>query len=141
MVTALDDRAAELAADPRADAAGYTERLRSYLQDHPSFFGNAAVLLDRSGAVITSPYVYRTADDYATTDLATPSYNIEAQEWFTDPLAANAGGWTDPYFDAGGGDVWMITRSVPVRDSEGIFVIITTDLVVDPPSRERLALR
>ena len=85
--------------------------------------------------------MYRTADDYATTDLATPSYNIEAQEWFTDPLAANAGGWTDPYFDAGGGDVWMITRSVPVRDSEGIFVIITTDLVVDPPSRERLALR
>ena len=31
-------------------------------------------------------------------------------------------------------DVWMITRSVPVRDSEGMFVIITTDLVVDAPS-------
>ena len=37
VVTALDHLAAELAADPRADAAGYTERLRSYLQDHPSF--------------------------------------------------------------------------------------------------------
>ncbi len=80
MVTALDHLAADLTADPRADAAGYTERLRSYLQGHPSFVGSAAVLLDRSGAVITSPYVYRTTDGYATTDLATPSYDIEAQE-------------------------------------------------------------
>ncbi len=27
----------------------------------------------------------------------------------------------------------MVTRSVPVRDAEGIFAIITTDLVVDAP--------
>ena len=30
-----------------------------------------------------------------------------------------------------GGEVRMITRSVPVRDAEGIFAIITTGLVVD----------
>ena len=35
-------------------------------------------------------------------------------------------------------DVWMITRSVPVRDSEGMFVIITTDLVVDAPAGDVL---
>ena len=29
----------------------------------------------------------------------------------------------------------MITRSVPVRDAEGIFAIITTDLPVDAPTR------
>ncbi|WP_428098876.1 hypothetical protein [Candidatus Rariloculus sp.] len=29
----------------------------------------------------------------------------------------------------------MITRSVPVRDSEGVFAIITTDLPVDAPNR------
>lgn len=134
VVAALDDLAAELAADPPPDLAGYSERLRSYLEDHPAFFGSAAALLDRSGAVIASPYVYRTDDGYATTDLATPSYNIEAQEWFTAPLAANAGVWTEPYFDAGGGNVWMITRALPIEDSEGTFLIITTDLVVDPPA-------
>ena len=80
-------------------------------------------------------HVYRTADGYATTDLAVPSYNIEAQDWFTAPLAANAGVWTAPYFDAGGGEIWMITRSVPVRDAEGIFAIITTDLPVEAPTR------
>ena len=29
----------------------------------------------------------------------------------------------------------MITRSVPVRDAEGVFAIITTDLPVDAPTR------
>ncbi len=124
-----------LVADRPADAAAYTERLQAYLEVHPAFFGSAAVLLDRSGAVITSPYVYRTDDGYATKDVAVPSYNIEAQDWFTATLAANAGVWTDAYFDAGGGDIWMITRSVPVRDDEGIFAIITTDLAVDAPTR------
>lgn len=43
--------------------------------------------------------------------------------------------WTDPYFDSGDGEVWMITRSVPVRDAEGIFAVITTDPVVGVPTR------
>ena len=116
MVAALDTLVAELIADRPADAAAYTERLRAYLEAHPAFFGSAVALLDRSGTVVTSPSVYRTADGYATTNLAVPSYNIEAQGWFTVPLAANAGIWTDPYFDAGGGEIWMITRSVPVRE-------------------------
>ena len=93
------------------------------------------MLLDRSGAVIASPYVYRTSEGYESKDLATPTYQIEAQDWFTAPLAAEAGVWTDPYFDEGGGDVWMVTRSLPVSDDEGTFVVITTDLGVEEPSR------
>ena len=53
----------------------------------------------------------------------------------TAPLAAGAGVWTDPYFDAGGGEIWMITRSVPVRDAGGVFAIVTTDLPVDEPAQ------
>ncbi len=82
-----------------------------------------------------SPYVYRTATGYATLDLAVPSYNIETQSWVTAPLAANASVWTDPYFDAGGGEIWMITRSVPARDAEGVFALVTTDLPVDAPAQ------
>ena len=82
-----------------------------------------------------SPYVYRTADGYATLDLAVPSYNIELQDWVRVPLAANTGVWTVPYFDAGGGEIWMVTRSVPVRDAEGVFALITTDLPVEDPGQ------
>ena len=135
VVAALDTLAVELAEDRPADAAGYAERLQTYLEAHPSFFGSAAALLDGSGSVIASPYVHRTADGYASLDLAVPAYDVEGQDWFTAPLAQNAGIWTDPYFDAGGGEVWMITRSVPVRDAAGVFAIVTTDLVVDSSSR------
>ena len=116
------------------DAAAYTERLRTYLDAHPAFYGSAAALLDDDGRVTVSPYVYRTADGYVTLNLAVPFYNIDSQAWVTAPLAANAGVWTDPYFDAGGGEIWMVTRSVPVRDDEGIFAIITTDLPVEAPT-------
>ena len=136
VVSALDALAADLAEDRPADAAAYTERLQTYLEAHPSFFfGSAAALLDASGTVVASPYVYRTDGGYASLDLAEPSYNIEAQDWFTAPLAQNGSIWTEPYFDEGGGDIWMVTRSVLVRDSEGVFAIVTTDLAVDAPTR------
>ncbi len=32
--------------------------------------------------------------------------------------------------DAGAGEIWMIIRSVLVRDAEGVVLIITTDLPV-----------
>ena len=135
VVSALDSLAAELAAERPADATAYTELLQSYLESNPAFYGSAVALLDRDGKVTASPYVYRTAEGYATADLAVPSYNIDAQAWVAAPLAANAGVWTEPYFDAGGGEIWMITRSVPVRDGEDIFAIVTTDLPGDEPAR------
>ena len=135
VVSALDTLAAELAVARPTDAAAYAERLRAYLDAHPAFYGSAAALLDQDGRVTASPYVYRTSDGYATLDLAVPSYNIESQAWVRAPLAANAGVWTAPYFDAGGGEIWMVTRSVPVRDAEGVFALITTDLPVEDPGQ------
>ena len=135
VVGALDTLVAELVAERPADAAAYAERLRDYLEGHPAFYGSAAALVDEGGTVTASPYVYRTADGYQTRDLALPEYNIEAQEWITMPLAANTSIWTPPCFDAGGGEIWMITRSFPARDAGGIFAIVTTDLPVDAPGR------
>ena len=135
VVDALDALAEDLASDRPADADAYAERLQVYLEEHPTFFGSAAALLDPSGEVIASPYVYRTADGYGVADLAAPSYSIEEQDWFAGPLAADAGVWTEPYFDAGGGDIWMITRSVPLRDAGGVFAVVTTDLAVDDPNQ------
>ncbi|WP_419160996.1 cache domain-containing protein [Candidatus Palauibacter sp.] len=95
----------------------------------------AGALLDEAGAVTASPYVYRAADGFQTLDLAQPDYNIDGQEWITMPLAADGSVWTPPYFDAGGGEIWMTTRSVPAQDAEGIFAIVTTDLPVVAPGR------
>ena len=134
-VVALDYLAAEFEANRPADAPAYAKRLRTYLESHPAFYGAAAALLGEDGSVAACPYLYRTANGYRTLDLAHPDYNISEQEWIKLPLAADAGVWTPPYFDAGGGEIWMITRSVPVRDPRGIFAIVTTDLRVDAPER------
>ena len=134
VVVALDSLAEELTTEPLTDADAYTELLRVYLEAHPMFYGAAVALLDEAGTVTTSLYVYRTADGYQVLDLVQPDYNIDGQDWITMPLAANAGVWTPPYFDAGGGEIWMITRSVPVLDSGNVFAIVTTDLPVDAPS-------
>ena len=89
--------------------------------------------MDEAGTVTASPYVYRADDRYQSLDLVQPDYNIEAQEWITMPLAANGSICTPPYFDEGGGEIWMITRSVPASDAGGVFAIVTTDLPVDDP--------
>lgn len=135
VVEALDTFADELVSDRPSDADDYAERLQAYLEANPEFFGSAAALLDPSGEVIASPYVYRTGDGYGVADLVEPSYNIEEQDWFAGPIKADAGVWTEPYFDAGGGDIWMVTRSVPLRDADGVFAVVTTDLAVDDPKR------
>ena len=135
VVVALDSLVAELVEERPADADVYAERLRAYLEAHPGFYGAAAALLDEAGTVTTSPYVHRTAEGYVTLDLAQPDYNIEAQDWITMPLAVDAGVWTPPYFDAGGGEIWMITRSVPARDGGRVFAIVTTDLLAEAPGR------
>ena len=131
---ALDALATELAANPPADAAAYATRLQTYLEAHPDFYGSAVALLDGDGKVTASPYVFRGPDGYVTLDLAVPDYDIDAQTWVTAPLAADAAVWTDPYFDAGGGEIWMITRSIPLRNGGGIFAIATTDIPVNDPN-------
>ena len=135
VVEALDAFAEELVADRPVGTDDYTARLQAYLEAHPVFFGSAAAVLDSSGEVVASPYVYRTGDGYGFADLAEPSYNIEAQDWFAEPIATDAAVWTEPYFDAGGGDIWMITRSVLLRDAQGVFAVVTTDLPVDDPNQ------
>ena len=92
VVAALDNLVAALVAERPADAAAYTDRVRAYLEAHPAFFGSAIILLDRAGTVTASPYVYRTANGYATSDLAmVPSYDVETQAWFTGTARGGCG--------------------------------------------------
>ena len=95
--------------------------------------GAAAALLDRDGRVTASPYVYRSGDGYATLDLAVPSYKHRLPGLGHGSIGRKRGSLDAPYFDAGGGEIWMVTRSVPVRDAEGIFALVTTDLPVEAP--------
>ena len=133
VVAALDTLAADLAADRPADAAVYTERLQAYLEAYPAFFGSAAALLDRSGRHHQPlPLSHGRRLRRQRPRCALLQHRGAGLGHGT--ARRERGRLDSPYFDAGGGEIWMITRSVPVRDADGVFAIVTTDLPVDAPA-------
>ena len=133
VVEALDALASEVRDNPPSDVDGYYELLNEYLEEHTDFFGAAAAMVDESGNVIASPYVFRGDDGLVRKDLHTAEYDVAAQPWFSEPFQSGVAVWSEPYFDEGGGDIRMVTRSVPVEGGDGVFVVLTTDLPVEAP--------
>ena len=59
------------------------------------------------------------------------SYQINSQLWLREPIDGGVPIWTEPYFDAGGGDIWMKTRAVPVYINGKIKAVATTDMSIN----------
>ncbi|MFM7144612.1 MAG: cache domain-containing protein [Alphaproteobacteria bacterium] len=135
VATQLDAFVASLEADPPTDAE-LPGRIRAYLDQNTSFFGSTVTTLDAAGRAVYAPYLYRLPEGpLAEKDLAAvPGYGINDQPWLEEPIAAREGVWTQPYFDAGGGNIWMVTRSVPVFQGNRIVAVATTDVPVRAPS-------
>ena len=79
-----------------------------------------------------SPYTYREDGVIKEAQLGTETYNYLEKEWFTVPLEQGGGHWSEPYFDSGGGKMFMTTYSVPVTDNDGrIVAVLTSDVSLD----------
>jgi len=129
---ALDRFVSDLLTNPPA-AANLSDRVKTYMRTiavpPQYFYGSTVTLLDTAGVAVYSPYWYRSADSLLTTDLAAdPAYQIDTQPWLRRPIDEGVAIWTAPYFDAGGGNIWMKTRSVPIRINGRIVAVVTTDL-------------
>jgi len=114
-----------------------SNRVKQYLQTkgYPPnyFYGSTVTLLDSLGLATYSPYWYRNVDTLMMVDLAADtSYQINSQTWLRQAIDSRAAIWTAPYFDAGGGNIWMKTRSVPVIVNGKIIAVATTDLPTTP---------
>jgi sigma-B regulation protein RsbU (phosphoserine phosphatase) len=61
-----------------------------------------------------------------------PSFKTE--DWYTGPVNAKKGYWSKPYFDTEGGEIDMITYSIPIysKDSTNrLLGVITSDLPLE----------
>ena len=94
-----------------------TERiLESAVASDPEVFGAAYARDASAPGGRAAPYVFRTPEGTAKKDLAEGNYEFEKSDWWLVPREKNAPGWTEPYFDRGGGDILMATYAVPVRE-------------------------
>lgn len=77
-----------------------------------------------------APYYYRAADDTLKfTQLGNPEYDYLNQAWYTQPKQSQSPILSAPYFDEGGGDIWMVTWSIPFQDqNNNIRGIATADI-------------
>jgi hypothetical protein len=111
--------------------------LANYLWRNPSVFGAAFafVPVKKDGKEFKSaPYIYRAGEKLVQKDLVHSfDYTEPDRKWYSAPLKMGKAGWSEPYFDKGGGEAWMVTYSVPVYSSEPdrrIIGIVTSDVLI-----------
>jgi GAF domain-containing protein/HAMP domain-containing protein len=74
-----------------------------------------------------SPYYSRvSATELQFTQLGNPTYNYYKWDWYTLPKARRVPVLSPPYFDFGGGNIWMVTWSAPFFNEAGNFKGVAT---------------
>ncbi len=126
--SAVEALAVPLVHLPEANEATTVDVLERVVERLPLVYGSALALETVPGdAAGFATYVHRSAGGITATSLAGDAYRYREQPWFTRPLELGRGVWSDPYFDEGGGEVRMVTYSVPL-ELAGSRAVLTADL-------------
>jgi sigma-B regulation protein RsbU (phosphoserine phosphatase) len=81
-----------------------------------------------------APYVWRTASGTDFKFLNGPAIDYFSQDWYRTPVERLKAGWSEPYFDQGGGDTLMCTYSVPFFNKTDKTVaegVVTIDISLE----------
>jgi sigma-B regulation protein RsbU (phosphoserine phosphatase) len=107
------------------------------VDERDDLFGAALALQPQFAAdpeVGFAPYYYYNNGEVAFSDLAR-AYDYLLSSWFRDAVSSAKPVWTEPYFDRGGANVYMVTYSVPiVRMKNGkqvVYGVVTADIALD----------
>lgn len=102
---------------------------RHILEHNPYIFGTATAFEPyhfKEKGYYFSPYSYRDGDSIGTKQLGTDDYDYHSWDWYATPKKLGHAYWSEPYFDDGGGQMLMITYSIPIREADGSFIGIQT---------------
>ena len=103
--------------------------LRRVVEASPAIYGSCLAFEPGAftpGRYFYAPYYYRKADGTAEfVQVGNPEYNHFKWDWYRLPKETGRALWTEPFFDEGGGDVLMTTRTEPFQ-REGKFQGVAT---------------
>src|SRR5687767_237120 len=107
--------------------------IRAFVEGNPRVYGSTiAANPERRG--LYAPYFYKGPDGITRADLAAAAYNYPAQEWYAGAAKAGEPRWSEPYFDEGGGNVVMVTYTVPVfadTSKDRFAGVVTADIALE----------
>lgn len=86
----------------------------------------------RKKGVFFSPYSYRSNNIIKNMQLGTDDYEYHYMDWYQIPKLLKRSYWSEPYFDAGGGNMVMSTYSKPLYDKEGkLYAVFKADISLE----------
>lgn len=78
-----------------------------------------------------APYYYKKNGELRFVELS-DNYQYREAEWYLKPKTTGKACWQEPYFDQGGGDIFMTTFSVPIYRSNDNFIgVVTSDVSLE----------
>jgi sigma-B regulation protein RsbU (phosphoserine phosphatase) len=107
--------------------------IRAFVEGNKRVYGST-IAANPNTRGLYAPYFYKGPDGIARADLATPSYDYPAQEWYSGAAKAGEPRWSEPYFDEGGGNVVMVTYTVPVftdASKDSFAGVVTADIALE----------
>ncbi len=117
--------------------------LKENVEKKPAVFGSALALDPGSPLKkLYCKYYYRSGDSIREKWLMPPKYDYLHSAWYYKVKQSRKPAWSEPYFDKGGGEVYMTTYSYPVIDQHKHFLgVVTADVELNTLSRkiQRLA--
>jgi sigma-B regulation protein RsbU (phosphoserine phosphatase) len=109
--------------------------LRAFVSGNQRVYGSTAAYEPygfRPSLERFSPYYHREGETIVFSDLADDSYNYWEWNWYTEVETSGEPKWSEPYIDEGGGQILMVTYSVPFfRETGGerrLRGVVTADL-------------
>jgi sigma-B regulation protein RsbU (phosphoserine phosphatase) len=109
--------------------------LRAFVAGNPKVYGSTAAFVPfgfRPSVERFSPYYHREGEEIVFADLADDSYLYWEWDWYTEVVESGEPRWSEPYVDEGGGNILMVTYSVPffqeTAGEGGLRGVVTADL-------------
>jgi len=128
---ALARLAAELRRRPMT-AAQAPARLRSFLGKNPPVVGSAYAVAPGQGPK-AAPYVYRKGGRFVDVTIGEGGFDYTAADWYARAAAGATGPvWGEPYYDAEGAQIFMVTCSLAVYapGTKQLLGVLTADLAL-----------